>query len=167
MVGYAEAAQMRQWSDILLSARLNPVHLELEPVALANYLHASLPVEERGTAQAILNVANDHMELIAFLPQRFHVVKLEVTEFDQVLLAEIEDVQDTVGEFWDEVGGRVGNTLRQAVLFLQEEQDFPEFASIHVVVDALRAQNFITLMNRHFNLAQLRLSTRPATPRWR
>ena len=96
------------------------------------------------------------MELIAFLPQRFHVVKLEVTEFDQVLLAEIEDVQDTVGEFWDEVGGRVGNTLRQAVLFLQEEQDFPEFASIHVVVDALRAQNF-TLMNRHFNLAQLRL----------
>ena len=97
------------------------------------------------------------MELIAFLPQRFHVVKLEVTEFDQVLLAEIEDVQDTVGEFWDEVGGRVGNTLRQAVLFLQEEQDFPEFSSIHVVVDALRAQNFITLMNRHFNLAQLRL----------
>ena len=157
VVGYAEAAQMRQWSDILLSARLNPVHLELEPVALANYLHESLPVEERGTAQAILNVANDHMELIAFLPQRFHVVKLEVTEFDQVLLAEIEDVQDTVGEFWDEVGGRVGNTLRQAVLFLQEEQDFPEFSSIHVVVDALRAQNFITLMNRHFNLAQLRL----------
>ena len=54
MVGYAEAAQMRQWSDILLSARLNAVHLELEPVALANYLHASLPVEERGTAQAML-----------------------------------------------------------------------------------------------------------------
>jgi len=157
VVGYAEAAQMRQWSDILLSARMNPVHLELEPVALANYLHAALPVEERGTAQAILNVANDHIELIAFLPQRFHVVKLEVTEFDQVLLAEIEDVQDTVGEFWDEVGGRVGNTLRQAVLFLQEEQDFPEFSNIHVVVDALRAQNFLTLMNRHFNLAPLRL----------
>ena len=35
-------------------------------------------------------------------------------------------MQDTVGEFWDEVGGRVGNTLRQAVLFLQEEQDFPK-----------------------------------------
>ncbi len=157
VVGYAETAQMQQWSDILLGARLNPVHLELEPVALANYVYASLPPEERSKAQAILNVTNDRMELIAFLPQRFHVVKMEVTEFDQVLLAEIEDVQDTVGEFWDEVGGRVGNTLRQAVLFLQEEQDFPEFSTIHLVVDALRAQNFMTLMSRHFTLAPLRL----------
>lgn len=157
VVGYAERTQMQQWSDTLLGARLNPVHLELEPVALANYVHASLPPEERAKAQAILNVTNDRMELIAFLPQRFHVVKMEVTEFDQVLLAEIEDVQDTLGEFWDEVGGRVGNTLRQAVLFLQEEQDFPEFSNIHLVVDALRAQNFLTLMTRHFNLAPLRL----------
>ena len=47
IVGYAETAQMQQWSDILLAARLNPVHLELEPVALADYVHASLPVEER------------------------------------------------------------------------------------------------------------------------
>ncbi|MEK9962295.1 MAG: hypothetical protein VXB94_12090, partial [Rhodobiaceae bacterium] len=30
IVGYAEAAQMQQWSDILLAARLNPVYLELE-----------------------------------------------------------------------------------------------------------------------------------------
>ena len=157
VVGYAETAQMQHWSDTLLGARLNPVHLELEPVALTNYVYASLPPEERTKAQAILNVTNDRMELIAFLPQRFHVVKMEVTEFDQVLLAEIEDVQDTVGEFWDEVGGRVGNTLRQAVLFLQEEQDFPEFSTIHLVVDALRAQNFVTLMTRHFTLAPLRL----------
>lgn len=157
VVGYAETAQMQQWSDILLAARLNPVHLELEPVALANCVHASLSVEERTKAQAILNVTHDRMELIAFLPERFHVVKLEVTEFDRVLLAEIEDVQDTAGEFWDEVGGRVGNMLKQAVLFLQEEQDFPEFSRLHIVVDSLRAQNFMALVSRHFKLAPLRL----------
>ena len=156
VVGYAEAAQMRQWSDILLSARLNPVHLELEPVALANYLHASLPVEERGTAQAILNVANDHMELIAFLPQRFHVVKLEVTEFDQFFLPRSRTYRTRSANSGTR-SAAVSATPAKAVLFLQEEQDFPEFSSIHVVVDALRAQNFITLMNRHFNLAQLRL----------
>ena len=37
-----------------------------------------------------------------------------------------------------EVGGRVANTFKQAVLFLQEEQDFPTFPVIHVVIDALR-----------------------------
>ena len=157
VVGYAETAQMQQWSDILLGARLNPVHLEIESVALANYIYTLLPAEERTKAQAILNVTHERMELIAFLPHRFHVVKMEVSEFDQVLLAEIEDVEDTAGEFWDEVGGRVSNTLRQAILFLQEEQDFPEFATVHLVVDALRAKNFMTLMSRHFNLAPLRL----------
>jgi Tfp pilus assembly protein PilN len=97
------------------------------------------------------------MELVAFQAQRFDVVKLEISEFDQVLLSEIEDVPDTTGEFWDEVGGRVANTLKQAVLYLQEEQDFPTFPVIHVVVDALRGHNFMTLMDRHFSLAPVRL----------
>jgi len=157
VVGYAETAQMQQWSDILLGAHLNPVHLEIESVALANYLYSLLPGEDQIKAQAILNVTRERMELIAFLPQRFHVVKMEISEFDHVLLAEVEDVEDTDGEFWAEVGGRVSNTLRQAILFLQEEQDFPEFSTVHLVVDAPRAENFMTLMSRHFHLAPLRL----------
>ena len=157
VIGYAETAAMRQWSDTLLNAHLNPVYLELEPVALANQLYSALPAEDRAQAQAILHVSGDRMELIAFQAQRFHVVKLEISEFDQVLLSEIEDVQDTTGEFWDEVGGRVANTLKQAVLFLQEEQDFPTFPVIHVVIDALRGQNFMTLIDRHFGLAPARL----------
>jgi len=157
VIGYAETAAMRQWSDTLLNAHLNPVHLELEPVALANQLYAALSVEDRAQAQAILNVSAERIELIAFQAQRFHALKLEISEFDQVLLSEIEDVQDTTGEFWDEVGGRVANTLKQAVLFVQEEQDFPTFPVIHVVIDALRGQNFMTLIDRHFALAPVRL----------
>lgn len=157
VIGYAETATLRQWSDTLLTAHLNPVYLELEPVALANHLYSSLPAEDRAQAQAVLHVSGDRMELVAFQAQRFDVVKLEISEFDQVLLSEIEDVPDTTGEFWDEVGGRVANTLKQAVLYLQEEQDFPTFPVIHVVVDALRGQNFMTLMDRHFSLAPVRL----------
>ena len=157
VIGYAEEAAMRQWSDVLLTAHLNPVYMELEQVALANYLYSALPPDERSQPQAILHVSGERMELIAFQAQRFHVVKLEISEFDQVLLSEIEDVQDTTGDFWDEVGGRVANTLKQAVLFLQEEQDFPPFSTVHVVIDALRAQNFMTLVDRHFALAPVRL----------
>ena len=53
VVGYAETAQMQLWSDILLGASLNPVHLELEPVALANYVYTLLPSEERTKAQEL------------------------------------------------------------------------------------------------------------------
>ncbi len=158
VIGYAETRQACASGRILLTAHLNPVYLELEPVALANQLYTALiSPEDRAQAQAILHVSGDRMELIAFQAQRFDVVKLEISEFDQVLLSEIEDVPDTEGEFWDEVGGRVANTLKQAVLFLQEEQDFPTFPVVHVVIDALRGQNFMTLMDRHFSLAPVRL----------
>ena len=106
---------------------------------------------------AIMHVSGDRIEPIAFAAQRFHVLKLEISEFDQVLLSEIEDVSDTTGEFWDEVGGRIANTMKQAVLFLQEQQDFPPFPQVHVVADALRAENFIQLIDRHFSLAPVRL----------
>ena len=157
VVGFAERASITQWSDLLLNAHLNPVVVELEPVALANYLYSSMSPADRQQSQAILHVSGDRMELIAFTAQRFHVLKLEISEFDQVLLAEIEDVPDTTGEFWDEVGGRIANTLKQAVLFLQEEQDFPPFPTVHMVVDALRAQNIIQLIDRHFSLAPVQL----------
>ena len=157
VVAFAERANITQWSDLLLNAHLNPVVVELEPVALANYLYTAMSPADRQQSQAILHVSGDRMELIAFTSQRFHVLKLEISEFDQVLLSEIEDVPDTTGEFWDEVGGRIANTMKQAVLFLQEEQDFPPFPTVHVVVDALRAQNFIQLIDRHFSLAPVRL----------
>ena len=118
VVGYAEMATLRPWSDILLSAHLNPAYIELEPIALANYLHASLPADERRQSQAILHVSADRIEIVAFQPSRFHTVKLEISDFDQILLAEIEDVDDPSGEFWEEVGGRVANTLKQAMMFL-------------------------------------------------
>lgn len=157
VVGFAEMATLRPWSDMLLSAHLNPVHIDLEPVALANCLYASLSREERRQSQAILHITQNRIEVIAFQPSKFHTIKLEVSEFDHVLLSEVEDIEDPTGEFWDEVGARVGNNLKQAILFLQEEQDFPPFSVIHVAVDALRARNLMILLDRGFTLAPITL----------
>jgi Tfp pilus assembly protein PilN len=157
VVGFAEMATLRPWSDLLLAAHLNPVYIELEPVALANFLYASLSREEKRQSQAILHITQNRIEVIAFQPSKFQTVKLEISEFDHVLLTEIEDIEDPTGEFWDEVGARTGNTLKQAILFLQEEQDFPPFSVIHVAVDALRARNIMTLLDRGFTLAPITL----------
>ena len=157
VIGYAELATIRPWSDTLLGAHLNPAFIELEPVSLANYLYTSLPADERRQSQAILHISSERMEVIAFQPNRFHTVKLEISEFDQVLLSEIEDVEQPTGDFWDEVGGRVANTLKQAILFLQEEQDFPPFSVIYVAIDALRGQNLMWLLDKHFSLAPMTL----------
>lgn len=157
VVGFAEMTSLRPWSDMLLAAHLNPVHIDLEPVALANFLYASLSREEKRQSQAILHITQNRIEVIAFQYNKFHTVKLEISEFDHVLLTEVEDIEDPTGEFWDEVGARTGNTLKQAILFLQEEQDFPPFSVIHVAVDALRARNLMTLLDRGFTLAPITL----------
>ena len=155
VVAYAERAAMRPWADLLLGAHLNPVYIDLEPVALANYLYANLPRDERRQSQAILHITPTYAEIIAFHHNRFHSLKIEINEFDLVLLSEIEDVTDPSGNFWDEVGIRVGNALKQTILFLQEEQDFQPFSVIHVVIDNSRTANLMTLLNRHLNLAPL------------
>ena len=83
---------------------MNPAHIELEPIALANYLHASLKADERWQSEVVLHVSADRIEIIAFQPSRFHTIKLEISDFEQILLAEIEGVDDPSGEFWEEVG---------------------------------------------------------------
>ena len=82
-----------------MSGHLNPAYIELKPIALANYLHASLTADERRQSEAIVHVSADRIEIIAFQPSRFHTVKLEISDFEQTLLAEIEDVDDPSGEF--------------------------------------------------------------------
>jgi hypothetical protein len=157
VVAYAEQSALRPWADVLLGAHLNPVYIDLEPIALANYLYANLPRDERRQSQAILHITADYAEIIAFHHTRFHTIKIEITEFDLVLLSEIEDVTDPSGAFWDEVGVRVGNALKQTLLFLQEEQDFLPFSVVYVAIENSRTQSLMLLLNRHLNLAPLTL----------
>ena len=154
---YAEESVIRPWADILLAAHLNPVYLDVETISLANYRYATLPRDEKRQSQAILHVSEDRLELIAFQQTRFHSIRLEVSEFDLILLKDIEEVADPTGDFWDEVGGRLANTMKQAVLFLQEELDFAPFSIIYIAVDAPKAQNIVSLFDKHFTLAPLSL----------
>ena len=157
LLGYCEEATLRPWSDLLLSAHLNPVYLDVETVALANYRHATLPRDEKSQPQAILHFSGEMLELVAFQTGRFHSMRLEVSEFDQVLIAEIEQVDDPTGDFWDEVGGRIANSLKQAVLYLQEEHDFGAFSVIYFVNDGFLTRNILALLDRHFTLAPISL----------
>ena len=157
LFAYGDEANLRQWSDILLAAHLNPVYLDLEPVALANYRHATLPRDEKNQSQAILHISENRIELVAFENSRFQSVKLEVNEFDQVLLNEIEAVESPEGDFWEEVGGRLANSLKQAVLYLQEEHDFSTFSVVYIACDSFVAGNVLKLFDKHFSLAPVAL----------
>ena len=157
LLSYAEESAIRPWADILLAAHLNPVFLDVETISLANYRFATLPRDEKRQSQAVLHVADNRLEIIAFQQTRFHSIRLEVSEFDLILLKDIETVDDPTGDFWDEIGGRLANTMKQAVLFLQEELDFAPFSIIYIAVDSPQADNLVKLFDKHFTLAPISL----------
>lgn len=153
LFAYGDDEILQQFSDILLAAHLNPVYLDIESVALANYRYATLPRDEKTQSQAILHISQSRMELVAFENNRLQTVKIEINEFDQILLSEIEAIDAPTGAFWDTVGERLATALKQAVLHLQAEHDFSTFSVIYIACDSFVADNLLTLFDKHFTLA--------------
>lgn len=154
---YAEQTLVQPWIDIVLASHLNPVFVEAESLSLVNLRYLTLPIDEQRVGQAIVQLSYNSCQCIAFERDKVQAVKLEISEFDLVLLDQAEEAGELTGEFWDEVGGRVANVIKQALLYLQEEQDFQPFSVIYLVSEYSRCKNIIGLLDKHLDLAPLSL----------
>jgi Tfp pilus assembly PilM family ATPase len=154
---YAEENLIQPWMDLVLASHLNPVYLDPEGLALANLRHATLPLDEQRQNQVIVQINSTDCQCIAFERNKVHRVKLEISEFDLVLLEQAEEAGILEGEFWDEVAGRVANIIKQALLYLQEEQDFQPFTMVYLVSEYARCQNIIPILDKHLDLAPISL----------
>ncbi len=150
---FAETAAIQPWVDLLLAAHLNPVFIDPEVLSLVNLRINTLPLDEQKQNQAIIQISPHECQCIAFSRTKIHRVKLEISEFDLVLLEYAEQVSDITSPFWDDVMGRVTKTVKQAMLYLQEEQDFQPFATVHFASEYAQCENTIALLKDHFTLA--------------
>ena len=71
---------------------------------------------------------------------------ISVSEFDDALLLELEELDDISGEFWDEVGIRVGEHINQAIAYLNEVKNFPTIKSFWLVSEHKNIGNVETLL---------------------
>lgn len=154
---YAEEKLIKPWMDLVLAAHLNPVYLDPEGLALVNLRHATLPLDEQGQNQIIIQLKHSDCQCIAFERNKVHRLKLEISEFDLVLLEQAEEAGVLEGEFWDEVAGRVANIIKQALLYLQEEQDFRPFTMVYLVSEYGRCHHIIPILDKHLDLAPITL----------
>lgn len=155
LVCYAEESMIQPWIDIVLASHLNPVFVESDSLSLVNLRHATLPVDEQRQGQVIVQLSYNTCQVIAFERDKIHQLKLEISEFDLVLLDQAEEAGKLDGEFWDEVGGRVTNVIKQSLLYLQEEQDFQPFSMVYLVSEYSRCKNITPLLDKHLDLAPL------------
>ena len=154
---YAEENMIQPWIDIVLASHLNPVFVESDSLSLVNLRHATLPLDEQRQGQVVVQLSYNTCQIIAFERDKVHQLKLEISEFDLVLLDQAEEAGSLEGEFWDEVGGRVTNVIKQSLLYLQEEQDFQPFSIVYLVSEYSRCKNIIQLLDKHLDLAPLTL----------
>lgn len=154
---YAEENLIQPWMDLVLASHLNPVYLDPEALSLVNLRYATLPIDEQRQNQVIVQLNSTDCQCVAFERNKVHRVKLEISEFDLVLLEQAEEAGELEGEFWDEVAGRVANVIKQAMLYLQEEQDFQPFTMVYLVSEYSRCKNIIPIIDKHLDLAPVTL----------
>jgi Tfp pilus assembly protein PilN len=157
LVSYAEDHLIQPWLDIILAAHLNPVFLENEWLSLANLRYATLSPVERHNAHLIFQLNNQGCTCIAFEGHRAQTVKIEINDFDLILIEQAEEATQLEGQFWDDVIGRLANAIKQAVLYLQEEHDFSPFAQLHLISEYSRCHNIITMLDAKLELVDVRL----------
>ncbi len=154
---YAEENQIQPWMDLVLASHLNPVFIEPEALSLVNLRYTTLPLDEQRQNQVIVQISNDTCQCIAFEKEKVHSIKLEISEFDLVLLEQAEEAGELDGEFWDEVAGRVANVIKQALLYLQEEQDYQPFTLVYLISEYSRCKNIVPILDKHLDMAPITL----------
>lgn len=153
---YADQMLLNKFIDLCLSAQLYPVALVPETLAIMNLLVPQVDRLEREGYFGLLHIARGRSQLLAVGPERLAAAKVNILELDEELLDEIEAVDDISGEFWEEVGDRLSSALRQAVMYLREQEHIPPFKNIYVICEAPKSDNTLALVKSKFNLGSLK-----------
>lgn len=144
------------YTDLLLSAQLYPVLLTSETQSIYNLIFKQIDRLEKESFFGILHIAAGRSQLIAIGPNRIAHAKINISDLDEVLLEDLELIDDIEGPFWDEVGLRIGNAIKQASLYLKEAENIPKLRNIYIVSELQKSDNTLQLLKRHFNLSNLR-----------
>jgi Tfp pilus assembly protein PilN len=155
-MSWANQDLLNKYIDLALSARLYPVALIPELQAVLNLLIPQLERLDREGYFGLLHLARGRSKLLAVGPERIASANLNISDLDEELLDEIESVDDVSGAIWSEVGVRLGGSLKQAVMYLREQEAIPPIRNIYVISEASKCENILMLIKANFNLGSLK-----------
>jgi Tfp pilus assembly protein PilN len=72
--------------------------------------------------------------------------KINVSDFDEALLSELEGVDDVSGDFWEEVAIRLSEAIKQSLAFISESYDFPKLDKLYLVSEYKVIDNLTHLL---------------------
>ena len=137
---------VKRYTDLLLEAGLMPIYIENEVFSLVNGIYTKLSFEDLQKPQLIVHLCAGHNVVIGFTKNSIEIFPISVSEFDDALLLELEELDDISGEFLDELGIRVGEHINLAIAYLNEVKNFPTIKSFWLVSEYKNIGNFETLL---------------------
>lgn len=139
-------SEVERYRGLLLDANLLPVYLENELFSLVNGIYARLSVDDVFKPFGVVYLCPGNNFLVAYMRGKLVIHKIQISDFDEALLKEMEGVDDVSGDFWEEVAIRLSEAVKQSLSFIVESYEFPKLDKLYLVSEYKVIENVTALL---------------------
>ena len=148
-------ADLECYRSLMLDANLLPVFIENEIFSLVNGIYARMSSDDIYKPFSIVHLCPGNNLLVSNMRGRLVTQKINISDFDEALLMELESVDEPGGDFWEEVAIRVSEQVKQAIAFVVETYEFPNPDKVFFVSEYKSIDNFVTLIEDRLGTARV------------
>ncbi len=147
--------ELARYRGVLLDSNLLPVFIENELFSLVNGIYSRLPPEDLFKPFCVFHLCPGSSMVVGYTRGQLCMQKVDISEFDEALLLELEEVDEVSGDFWDEVSIRISEQVKQAIAYMVEEQQFPTPERVFLVSEHKLLDNTLALLDGRFDAAPI------------
>ncbi len=147
LISTIAVGDLDRYRSLMLDANLLPVFIENEVFSLINGIYARMSSDDMYKPFVIVHLCPGNNLVVAHMRGRLMTQKINISDFDEALLMELEKVEGVSGDFWDEVAIRLNEQIKQAIAFITETYEFPSPDKVFLVSEYKEADNFTALLS--------------------
>jgi len=155
MIASLPVGELERYRSLMLEANLIPVFVENELFSLVNGIYARMSTDERYKPFFAVHVRPGNNQIVVHYRGRLYMHKINISDFDEALLMELERVDEVEGDFWEEVAIRVSEQVKQAIAFLVETYDVQRPDKLFLVSEYREVENFYFLLHERLGTARV------------
>lgn len=155
LVATLSVGELERYRSLLIDANLIPVFIENELFSLINGIYARMTTDERYKPFTIVHLCPGNNLVVSHLRGRIYTHAINISDFDEALLMELEGVEEVAGDFWEEVAIRVSEQVKQSIAFMSETYDVPRPEKVFFVSEYREIENFEFLLHERLDTTRI------------
>ena len=157
LIGASPREALTHFCDIVIEADLKPVLIDPEPLALVNSVYRLMTRSDRRSSMGLIYLSESGGRVIGIAPNQIDSTTFEFNEFDQVLLKQLDTIDHPSGDFWAEVGARIGNAVSQSCQYLVQEGKFLPFRKVVLITGLSDPEKTAQLLRSNADLPEIEI----------